>query len=246
MAGLLKSDLINNAYSKIRISGLTVVPSPKDNALAIDALESIMEEFRGRNICVDYNFENEPDLASPHNVDKKYHKSIESILAATLCPNFGKTTDLIIRQERAAYSFLASATAKFVQTQYPSRHPIGSGNMFRAGNTNKFYQRTPEAPQSCETHKMYIDDIEIFIENYEAYLNDGETIDSYTITSDTGLTVSGDTLNTEETNITYTVEAVGSGDESSDNFLRVKIVVVTTDGRQETRFINFQLIDSEL
>ena len=57
-----KADRINSAYSKLRISGLTVDPSPEDLSLALMTFENMMSELEmGRNICMDYNFEVDPD-----------------------------------------------------------------------------------------------------------------------------------------------------------------------------------------
>ena len=54
-----KADLINGAYSLMRISGITVDPSADDLALALERLEDMAEEFAGRNIITDYNFVDE-------------------------------------------------------------------------------------------------------------------------------------------------------------------------------------------
>ncbi len=40
----LKVDILNDAYSKIRISGLTVTPTPPDLELSLNRLESMMSE----------------------------------------------------------------------------------------------------------------------------------------------------------------------------------------------------------
>ena len=55
-----KIELINQAYSLIRISGITLDPSGEDISLALDRLETMAAEFYGRNIKTDYNFEEKP------------------------------------------------------------------------------------------------------------------------------------------------------------------------------------------
>jgi hypothetical protein len=67
-----KADLINGAYSLMRISGLTVDPSGADLTLALTRLENMAAEFEGRNIITDYNFEQNPQTGSKHNLERKF------------------------------------------------------------------------------------------------------------------------------------------------------------------------------
>jgi hypothetical protein len=84
-----KGDLINGAYSKARISGLTKQPTPEDNDLALVVLEDMMEEFFGLNIDVKYFFEDEPDSNTLHNVERKYWNGLKALLADRLLADFG-------------------------------------------------------------------------------------------------------------------------------------------------------------
>ena len=58
-----KGDIINQAYSKLRISGKTKIPDASDIELAIGELELIANEIESRNLCTGFNFEEEPDPA---------------------------------------------------------------------------------------------------------------------------------------------------------------------------------------
>lgn len=233
-----KGDLINRAYSLMKINGLTVTASAEDTDLALERLEDTMSENYGA--ALGYFFEETPDTSTPHNIDRKYWHSVAAVLASRLLPDFGKETNVSLNNVvSAAYSFLSAGTAVMLETTYPSRMPIGSGNTNRISSVQKFY--TPEE-QSFDPATIYMveDDISDFTESYEEYLREGEDISSYTITSDTGLTVSGDSLSTPI--ISYTVEA--SGDSGA--YYRVKIVAVTSDSRQVTRFITFYILSNEL
>lgn len=244
MSGL-KGDLINRAYFQLRISGLTLNPSPEENQLALDRLESTMAEFRARNICVDYAFENTPDLNTPHNIERDYWFSIEAVLAFRLCADFGKTPPpTLVALHSSSVSFLHSATSKVREIQYPSRHPRGSGNS-RRNLFRRFYHKIAEVPLECASVTMSIDDIDNFVENFNAYLVSGETIASYTIEANTGLTIVSDSLSSP--NVLYQIEAVGgSSTDQSESFLQVKIVATTSAGRIETRLINFEIIDTSI
>lgn len=240
-----KGDLVNNAYSQARISGLTSQPTPEDLTLTLNRLEGMAAEFKGRNICVNYNFEDTPDLNSPHNMEKEHEFAFETNLAIRLLADFGKAPiPSLVTQQQAGFSFLSSSTAPRRQTQYPSRQPVGSGNDLRYYRYQKFYRPQSEAPLTCETNKMFIGDIDIFVEHFDAYLSDGETIDSYTIESDSGLTLSADSLTTPD--ITYTVEAVGNNEGIGNSLLEIKIVATTNLGRVTTRIINFELTSSDI
>ena len=236
--GDLKSDLINGAYSQLRISGLTVIPSVDDNKLALRRLENMLNEFFKRNICLGYNFEDTPDINTPCGIDSCFWYSIECILAVRLVTDFGKGKEpdpILFNNAKAQMSFLYSATADPVQTQYPNRQSIGAGNTLRFGRTRKFYTPVTEAPNDCATNDMVVGDIDNFVEHFDAYLIDPEVISSYVITADTGLTIVSDS-NTD-TDVSYQVSAVGP----AKDLLQVKIVMTTDTGRVTTRLIDFSL-----
>ena len=238
----LKVDFINGAYSLMRISGITVDPSNEDVELALERLEDMAEEFRGRNICTGYNFEDTPDPNSVHNVPRKYWYAYKSNLALRLLSDFGKGKEpdpLLIGGAQTSFSFLSSDTAQIKTTQYPARQPRGSGNSLRYNRWQRFYTPIAEAPTSCTTKKMVVGEIDDFVEHFDAYLNDGEDISSFTIEADTGLTIVSSSNATPDIN--YRINAVGTSGEELNTVFQVKIVVTTSDTRVETRLINFEL-----
>ena len=240
-----KVDIINGAYSQLRISGITKLPGKEELELALDRLESMAAEFRGRNICTGYNFEDAPDPNSVHNIERKHWYAYETNLAARLLADFGKEpTAALIAAQQSSFSFLSSDTALLRQTQYPARQARGSGNSLRYNRWQRFFRPQAEAPLSCATNKMVIDNIDNFVEHFDAYLDDGETISSYTIESDAGLTIVSDSNTNEDVN--YQIQAVGTSGEEFDSLYQVKIVVTTSDSRVETRLINFELTEVEI
>lgn len=238
---MLKSDIINGAYSQLRISGLTLGASTEDLSLALETLEDLARELEASNICVGYAFEDEPDLNTPHNMERKFWAPMKTILAVRLLDDFGKTpTPTLIKRESAAYSFLSARTAPMKQVRRPTRHPIGA----KIGPYQRFYKIVEEAPLGCTTNVMYIDDVEDFEESYAAWLKDGETISSYTIEADTGLTINSDS-NTD-TVVSYQIQADGSEIDIVNELLEVKIIVTSSDSRILTRIINFRLKSAEI
>ena len=235
MANNLKSDIINGAYAQMRISGITVDPGPTELTVALRRLEGLANELHGRNICPGYYFEEEPDITSPSGLDRKYWYSFECILAMRLLSDFGKGMQdkidpMLIKNASAQMSFLYSSTANPRQTQYPSRQSVGAGNR---RPFSKFFAPSVRAPNTCDTNQMIVGDINDFVEHFSSYLISPEVIDSYTIESDTGLTIVSDSLTSPD--VFYRIEAVGGSVQ------RVKIVATTDDDRIITRIIYFEL-----
>jgi len=247
MVGNKKGELINGAYSKLRISGLTVSATADDTQLALSKLETFAHELFSRNVCLGYNLEDEPDTNSLHNVPRKFWDALQSCLAVRMLPDFGKgmsdkVDPMLVRQGSAALSFLHSSTAVVPVVDYPSRAPIGSGNRWRS-RYQRFHRAIEQAPVSCETNTMYENDVDNFVEHFDAWLNDGESIASYTLTNDVGLQIVSESNATPDIN--YQVKAIGNG----LNFIpmqQVKIVVTTSDSRIETRIINFTILITDV
>lgn len=242
--GDLKSEVISRAYRELRISGLTKNPSGRELEHALDTLENMAEEYKERGICTGYNFEDEPDPSSPHNLKRKYWDSYSLGLARRLISTFGKgAMDKIdpelLKRQRAAFSFLSSSTAQVRNVLPPSRMPVGSGSRrYRRGFSN-FNPIIEQSPISCSTNKMIIGEVDNYTEHFDAYLNDGETISSYVLEADTGLTINSESNTT--TDVLYSVTATGTNENTTYNALQVKITVTTTDSRVSIRVIDFEL-----
>jgi len=239
----LKGDIVNDGFSQLRISGITCDPGSEDKKLAIDRLENLMQEMKDRDVCLDWNTEDSPDLNTPSGIKRSQRFAIACILATRLVPDFGKgekPDPILFKNAGAQSSFLYSSTANPRQTQYPGRQAVGSGNLRRH---RRFYREPARVPNTCESIQMVIGNIDNFVEHFDAWLIDPEDLASYTIESDTGLTIVSDTISATNKNINYQVSAVGGNSVRSDGFLQVKIVATSTTGRIETRLINFELIN---
>lgn len=236
--GDLKSELINRAYEELRISGITKQPTPRDTAKALDTLENMMEEFSDKNICVNYNFEDEPDLNSLHNVKRKYWDPISLCIARRLLSTFGKgfqPDPQLLAQAAVAFSSLSASTAIVRQVQPSSRMPVGSGSRRYSNRYSNFNHITEQAPISCNTKVLSIGAINDFVEHFDAYLNAGETISSYTIEAGTGLIIVSDSNATPDIN--YRISAT----TDTGGVFEVAITVTTSDARVEPRLIIFNV-----
>jgi hypothetical protein len=239
-----KNDVIKGAYSQMRISGLTVNPSPEDSAIALDRLEDMMSEFESNNICLGFNFTLEPDPSDITNVKRAFNQMMQTNLAIRLIPDFNKVVPATLSALSAATLSNAvgySAANNIKAVAYPRRMPLGSGNTLRTDDRRRFQAPQLLPPTSCANEFIIIGDVNDFQESYTAYLNANETIASFVITSDTGLDVQSSSNDTPL--ISYRVLALSNATKGS--WQQVKIVVTTSDGRIDTRLINFEIQSNE-
>jgi len=238
MAGL-KVELINAAFSRCRISGLTSLPTPGDQALALRRMENMAAAWEASNICTGYNFEDEPDLNSLHNVERKFWDAFESSLAMRILSDFGKQpAPTLVKDAKGAFAVMLSNTAITDQVPYPTRQPVGSGNSLRTNRFQRYYRGSVQAQNDCNTKRMTVGDIDIFTEHFDEYLRDLETVASFTIKSDkpSNLVISSSSL--ADADVTYTVDAQAAGT------YQVTIVATTSLGRVTTRAIPFDLSEA--
>ena len=229
-----KAEIIQAAYYRMRISGLTVDPSPEDMNLALHRLENMAASWDALNIKTGYKFEDAPLSTTRHNVPRKWWNAYETNLAVWLLADFGKQPmPTLLMEQKTSFSALSAQTAQMNQTPYPSRHPRGSGN-------RRYYTTDAVAPNIPSTNTMYLGDINDFVEHFDAYLQFGETVSSYTITAEDGLTIVSDSLTTPD--VSYQISA---DSDATVNTAKVTIVATTSDARVETRIINFKLVDPD-
>jgi hypothetical protein len=239
-----KIDLIIGAYDRLRISGITVNPGARENAKALRRLETMAARWFDRNICSGYNFEDNPDLNSDSGIPPKYQDAFESNLAVALSPDYGKEPSAgLLLEQRATLSQISSSTAVVDPVNYPTRQPRGSGNRLY-DRWNRFYTPQPEAPNECETNNMLVDDVDDFTEHFDSYLRGSETIISYLISADTGITIVSSSLASPDIN--YRIKADDSTDAINSQFLMVRIKATTSTGRVEQRVVNFSVVGSAL
>jgi len=241
-----KIDYINDAYSRMRISGLTVNPTPSDLVLALRRLESMAYEFEGRNLCTGYNFEESPDPNSPTNVNPRFGECFVTNLAVKLIPDFNKAVPpQLLAQANASLSgaFSISVKERAQEVSYPSRMATGRGNTMRYQEWNRFYDEPSHPPNSCDTKNLFVGDQNDYSENYISYLDLGETIDTYTIEVDNRLSLISDSLNLDQNIISYRVR--GQTSTVSGSWQQVKITITTSNNRIETRLINFDVTKPE-
>lgn len=236
----LKADRIASAYSKLRISGLTVEPTPEDLELALHELENMMAELRSRGMDMGYNFENEPDPNSDLGVPEQFWNMINCNLAVRLIADFNKQVppQLLMQADQSMANASARCAAdRIQQVAYPARQPVGSGaRVFnRWARFYSGFQRP--APNKPSTLQITQGDINDFEESYEAYLRTGEIVTSFTVVCDPGLVVVSSLF--ESPVLRYRISAPVTNNIAI--WQQVKLKIITDEGREEVRIRNFQV-----
>ena len=232
-----KIQAISSAYSRLRISGITVQPTAGHVNTALERLEDMMAELsENRNICVNYNFEDLPDANAEMGVSRGVKNMIESNLAYRLAPDFNKIVPDKLRAD--AVQSLSGVSARVAaenlkEIRPPNRMPVGSGHRYR-----ERYQRFnhfEELPKtSCKVIKMTVGEANTFTEHFDGYLV-GESIQSFTIESSSGINVTSSAISGGD--IVYTVQAVDSKAVAQ----AVLITVTTNTNRIEIRKVDYEV-----
>lgn len=236
---MLKVDIINQAYVELRISGITVDPTPEDLEWGLIKLEAMAAEFAGRNICGGYNFEEEPDPNCESGLSIQYQQAYTTNLAVRLAAAFGKVANQHLNMQASqSLSGISALSAAQRQTTYPSRQPIGSGNSRLFTRFRRFYPQTAQAPISCDTQQITRNETNDYTLKLYTYLEDGESISGYTQSSTEGLTIGSSALNGSD--IDYRVQC--SNNASSYEY--IDFTVSLDSGREKIFRVNFNVTGS--
>jgi len=237
-----KIELINSHYSLLRISGLTVQPTPQDIEVALWRMEDMMHEFAGRTLDLNYTFEEAPDPNTPSGVDRMHHHMIASNLAMRTAIDYGKDVPPSLSAQ-ASQSYTATsaviARERTRRVNHPNRMPRGAGNRSYATFSRFFHQDNPPVA-SADNEIMFDGDIEDYSEDFVTYLSTtGGEISSFDISVTNGLNVVSSSINSASNGIDYRLEATSSssGGSSSD----VTLVITTSTGRVKTTQRHFDI-----
>lgn len=228
------------AFSRLRISGLTINPNPEEMELALTRLESMAAQFFGLNITTGYRLSENPDPNEPTGLRQRYWDAFESNLAVRLLSDFGKpaTPELASQASASLSSISAMIAADNLRQVLPgSRVPMGDANTLRRRSYQRFYHIQPPAPINEETNHMYIGDINDYTESFVDYLRVGEFIESMEELNNAALRVTDVDFTMDEVN--YQVEALNQVNTGVWQQLRIRIK--TNLGRVTTRIVNFDI-----
>lgn len=236
----LKGDLITDALSKMKISGITAPPDAEDNQLMLQRLEALLYELQERGIDLDYNFTIDPDPADFHGMQYYAFNPISSILAFRSVQDFGlQAPPTLVTQARAGNDIVSARAGrdKLRQVAYPSRQPRGSGNTQRYIRWRTFYPEPFRPPLQPPAIRMRVGETLNFERSFAERLGKNETITNIAVNASEGLTYTQVSLT--DTRVNYRL----TGLERSDNRIETVEFTVTTSDSQV--FVETQTIELE-
>lgn len=237
---ITKGSIVDEAFEEIRISGLTIQASPNEIERGLNKLESMAAEWEARNICAGYNFTEQPDPDDVANIQLSAKQAFVTNLATRMITSFGKEMPNVLAvQAMQSLSGLSSALAMVRNVQAPNRMPRGSGNTLRYNRWQAYNQPAILAPLNCTTETLIIGNVNDFFIDWTQYLGDVEDLASFTLSSSAGVEMLSQSLSTPRVN--YRAKGVESNNDSIESFATVSITVTTTDGRIDTKVMNFKL-----
>lgn len=237
MSRLTKGDLLNRAFSKLRISGKTKIVQGDEMDDALADLESFCAELDGTGYVTGYNYEEFPDSGTETGLDSSLHKAFVKVMAVELMPDYGKGKDpdpLLMKQALGGLSVIHRITKQRRKSYLPSTFPIGKHARSRWSNVSrKFYPERESVPFIPSPYLIYEGDITpTIIEDMGQWLQPLDDVDSYTIEATTGLQINSDSLDGNV--VKYVAQATGESNSVDTQAMRVDIVVTTVLGEVRT------------
>ncbi|MCH9645662.1 MAG: packaged DNA stabilization gp4 family protein [Proteobacteria bacterium] len=236
-----KIDIINDAYSQLRISGLTSNPSTGDLELALSRLEDMAAEWESQNIIVGYNFQQDPDPNDDSGIQPAFKLAFSRNLAVALIADFNKQVpQSLMTSARGSLSSVisSSAASRLKGYSYPDRMPIGSGNR-NYSRWARFF-REKQIPNTTQSNQIFIGDITDFIFNFDSTLKDNEYIETYDLQIDSGLKLISSSLDDDENSISYRIEATAPNNYTS-SISQITAIINTSEERVLTSRMFFTL-----
>ncbi len=240
----LKVEILNDAFSQMRINGLTRQPTPGDLELMLKRLENMAAEFNARNMDPGWNFEDEPDPNSVTNIQRAYFHTYATNVAVRTLPDFGMSaTEDLRRQANQSLSFMSASIAanRVDEVFYSIRHPKGAGNDNYYNRWSRFYQDERAAANVSNLAEIFVDDVNDFNEQFNAYLRKDETVTSFDIVVDKGLElISSSLVNGQD--VVYRIRGKADSESQRTATRQVTIIATTSDDRVQTRRRYFQVV----
>lgn len=226
-----KIQLINAAFSELRISGITSGPSADDIEIALEVLEDTMRQVQVTLPKLPYNFQETPTPNTESGIPAWANNAIQLKLANELGARWNKYPD----QKRLAGSW-STLLAKLAPTpayNNSTSMPLGRGNTI----WDKSWDKMPGYQlENQNARSLGLDDVAYVSEDFSDYFRPGETLSTYTVTAvSAGLSVSG--AASSGNTVTFNVTSNGVNGVNQE----VSIDIVGTAGTERTRVLYFSV-----
>lgn len=189
-----KGDLVNGALSIIRVSGLTVNPSPEEDTLATQEADDLAAELKGDGVNVNWQYPTDYGLSDPTDTSgliPEMAGGFKSLLAVRLLDYFGmQVTPALADRARRGLRTLEQITVSVPVSENPSTLPFGSGNE-QDYRSRRFYN---EPAINNDADYVFKGDLLNYTEDFSPWLIN-ETLVSVTWkTVNSGILISNETF----------------------------------------------------
>lgn len=159
-----KIEIVNQTFDLMRISGLTVDPTPEDQVTGLTILERMILSYENNGLFLSYNKSDEFPTPDPNEESGLADKSIHAVvmlLFKNVCSAFGKIFPRELREEAdTAYRGLFE-TIPPVRVQNRNQ-PAGQGQYpYCNGLSNFYYSYKPREERLSVTKDGQLEDLTI-------------------------------------------------------------------------------------
>ncbi len=220
----------------MRISGLTVDPTPEDDVLALQIADDYAGELLG--LGLDLNWQQpleygDTDPADTSGLTNEMVGPFKKLLFVQLCSAFGKPVPVAVGVTASeGMRTLENIVVVVPDAELPATLPFGSGNEFDYRD-RKFYD---EPATNNDALYVFKDDILNFSEDFRDWLVDAELVTVTWTTTDNGITIGATSINDENNIATaeltfvkaggYTIEITATKTDSTDKLTRIQNFVI--------------------
>ncbi len=235
---ITKNELVVDAFEQLRISGLTVSPSPSEITSAVRRMDSMILSWQNQGLCLNYNNSegySKTDPLQESGIADSDALAVVLNLAKTLAPSYGQQIDRATLGE-AKTAFEGLYSVELTMREPDTFQPTGAGNSVY-GIRQQFSYQEPEIspPSDCSANNIFVGQIEFYTTDFADYLAevDGDTIASYTAVDGESVKLLSDSISGSV--ITLECEGVILG------FGQIIVTVTTSSGRVFPRGVIFDV-----
>lgn len=203
-----KIQIVNGAYSIMRISGLTSEPSAEEKALAVQVLDDLMAELKsqldtGYIQPMEYGTSDFNDFSG---LTAEMAGPIKKMLAREILTNFGKPiTNELNMIYNDGLKRLEDLLVEVGPAQNPATLPIGSGNEWDY-RSNKFYNEPNNDDGAINYDKEDVFKLPI---DWSSWLADISTLTSVTYEADSGINLTDEVITDTMSQVTISFNSAG-------------------------------------
>ncbi|MEH6451176.1 MAG: packaged DNA stabilization gp4 family protein [Oleispira sp.] len=204
-----KGDLISGTYALMRISGLTVDPSPEDTTLALQIADDYAEELKGSGLDIGWQYPFEYGNSDPSDnsgVTTKIAGPFKKMLMREIVLAFGReTTQTLEMISGKGMRSLENILVNVPASQNPPTLSIGSGNE-QSYSDRTFYS---EPPINNDAYDGFKSDVYNYTEDFSQWLVDEELVTVTWSVESSGITIANETFTETEAAAELTFNETG-------------------------------------